>query len=372
MMFRPASPCPGARTACPRVRRRHAAALLLAGALGLAGAPGARAATTVSAQVRTAALQRGELTRTVDAVGSVRSAAGHTLLISFERPVRIEQVLVEAGQAVRRGQALLVVGGTAAGRATAARLRTALRSARAELRRVRDLTHRQLATRAQLDAARKNVADARAALAAARVQGLGRSSQRVRAAFDGVVEQVAVDPGTQLAAGSTALRLAPRSDLQAVVGLAPDAARRLRRGMSARVRPVFEPQLQARATVLQVAARVDPASGRVDVYLALPASATWALPGLAVQARLPLRSWHGWVVPRQAVLRDAAGRAYVFQDDHGRARRVDVRVRADAGERSVVAGPLQAAQPLVVVGNYELRDGMALRSAAPAAAARAR
>ena len=346
--------------------RARAAAWLLPLALWLPLAlPTARAAQaepTLSALVRVQALRQGELTRSVDAVGSVHTASGRTLQLSLARAVVVRRVWVRAGQAVRRGQALIEVAGSAADRAAYLHARDALRYARADRRPLRALARKQLATRAQLDAARKAVGDAAAALAAARAQGLGTPVQTLDAPFDGVVDTVPAAPGARLAAGAVALSLAPSAGLQAVVGVDPRQAAQLRPGASVELHAVFDPRLRARATLLAVAARVDPATGRVDAELALPASARWPLPGLAVQARLPLRTWRGWVVPRRAVLRDASGQAYVFQDDHGRARRVDVAIDAEQGERSVIAGPLRPALPLVVLGNYELHDGMALRT----------
>ncbi|MCQ4438005.1 hypothetical protein NO135_23665, partial [Clostridioides difficile] len=56
--------------------------------------------------------------------------------------------------------------------------------------------------------------------------------------------------------------------------------------------------------------------------------------------------------------------AYVFQvtPKHA-AHRVDVAVRVESGDRYGVDGPLNAAEPLVSTGNYELQDGMAVRLA---------
>lgn len=69
------------------------------------------------------------------------------------------------------------------------------------------------------------------------------------------------------------------------------------------------------------------------------------------------------VVPRAAVLSDRKG-TYVFQvTPKHTAQRVDVVVRVESGNRYGVDGPLDAAEPLVVTGNYELRNGMAVRMA---------
>ncbi len=336
--------------------------------------PARAAAPAVSALVRVQPLRRGTLSSRIQALGRVTAASERTRAISFARPVRVLRVEVRPGEVVRRGQPLLLVAGVAGSDAAYLQARHAVRYAKSALRRLRQLQAQQLATRSQLDAAEKALADARARLAAARAQGLGAGAQRATAPFDAVVDSLAALPGAQLAAGAAALTLAPRDGLQAVVGVPPAQALRLRVGGAASLRPVFGGHAVA-ATILAVAGRIDPASGRVAVTLAIAPRSPRLLPGEAVQADLPLQSWNGWVIPRQAVLRDPRGQSFVFQDAQGKARRIEVTVEAGEGERSVVSGALDPAWPLVVLGNYELRDGMALRvqrGAAAAAAAAAR
>ncbi|NLZ42091.1 MAG: transporter [Comamonadaceae bacterium] len=84
------------------------------------------------------------------------------------------------------------------------------------------------------------------------------------------------------------------------------------------------------------------------------------MPGEPVRGAITARGASHWIVPRAALLRDARG-AYVYQVDRGRARRVDVELRVDDGKRLGVDGPLDVGQPLVVQGNYQLADGMAVR-----------
>ena len=47
------------------------------------------------------------------------------------------------------------------------------------------------------------------------------------------------------------------------------------------------------------------------------------------------------------------------------AKKVPVRVLVAGGARDVVDGPLNAASPVVLAGNYQLDDGMRVRVAAP-------
>ncbi|MDE1929366.1 MAG: HlyD family efflux transporter periplasmic adaptor subunit, partial [Burkholderiales bacterium] len=178
---------------------------------------------------------------------------------------------------------------------------------------------------------------------------------------DAVVTAVLATPGSMLAAGSPALMLAPLGRAELVVGVPPDVAQALRPGQSAIVRATFDGQRKAQARVASIGGMVDAQTHLVDVVLDGPALASGWMPGTAIEARLALDAWSGWVVPRQAVLRDASGQAYVFQDDHGRALRVAVTLAIDTPERSGITGALHPDLPLVVRGNYELADGMALK-----------
>jgi hypothetical protein len=63
------------------------------------------------------------------------------------------------------------------------------------------------------------------------------------------------------------------------------------------------------------------------------------------------------------VLTDAGG-AYIFQVSGGKARRVNVVQGAESQGMIPISGPLDAKLPIVVLGNYELQDGMSVREGA--------
>jgi hypothetical protein len=68
-------------------------------------------------------------------------------------------------------------------------------------------------------------------------------------------------------------------------------------------------------------------------------------------------------VPHDALLSDEQG-DYVFQVRDGKARRVAVKRGLDAGGLVAVEGLADTRAPVVVEGNYELEDGMAVRESA--------
>jgi hypothetical protein len=82
---------------------------------------------------------------------------------------------------------------------------------------------------------------------------------------------------------------------------------------------------------------------------------------MRVQAAIEIGRHQAWAVPRQAVLNDEGG-AFLYQVANGHARRVAVRTLTENDQQYGVEGALAANLPVVVLGNYELKDGMAVRT----------
>jgi multidrug efflux pump subunit AcrA (membrane-fusion protein) len=64
------------------------------------------------------------------------------------------------------------------------------------------------------------------------------------------------------------------------------------------------------------------------------------------------------------VLQDESGKPYAYVVAGGKAARVELKTGQDDGKRVEVLEGLKAGQQVVVEGNYELEDGMAVHPAA--------
>jgi multidrug efflux pump subunit AcrA (membrane-fusion protein) len=85
-------------------------------------------------------------------------------------------------------------------------------------------------------------------------------------------------------------------------------------------------------------------------------------PGAAVSAQIETGTGKPVLgVPRDAVLYQG-GKAYVFVVQSGKAVRQWVEVGEDDGERIEIRSGLAANASVVVLGNYELQDGMAVKA----------
>jgi len=264
---------------------------------------------------------------------------------------------VSIGQEVKKGAPLLEFKTGADAGLAYQQARQAVEFAKSEVTRNEQLVSQQLATQSQLAAAKKALADAKAALRAQEKIGAGHSSEKVTAPFDGVVVAIQAAQGDRLAAGAPVLQLARLGVQRVQLGIEPEEVGQLRPGLAVTVIPVFNAERKALGRVEQVSGMINPQTQFVDVLVDVPGSGL--LPGTRVRAEIELSRRAMWVVPRSAVLSDDEG-AYIFQVREGKARRVNVRTDLEREGLVAVEGEFDTSAPVVSLGNYELSDGMAV------------
>lgn len=355
------------------MQRRHTAlcatslctvSLLLAACSGNSGGNAATdAGASNSVQVQTVQVRRQALDETLTLYGQVVHDTGAVENISFASPVLVSRLLVRAGEPVKRNQVLLEVVTDPNASGAFVQAQTALDLAQGELQRTRELANEKLATQSQLAAARKELSDAQTALAVQRKLGAAPGTQKVRASRAGMVSSLSVQQGDRVAAGITALQVSGAGAQHALLGAEPGDVALLVPGMEVRLTPVFGGAPVA-ARISQVFGVIDPQTQLMDVSVRIDSKgkARALTPSLKVRGDIVLRSPTLFMLPRAAVLTDTNG-AYLFQVADGHARRVGVQMRIETADRVGVDGPVDPKLPVVVSGNYELDDGVPVRSA---------
>lgn len=339
-----------------------AAAALLLAACGQSGDDESTAADASGvALVTTVMPHRQTFHDEVSAWGSAQPDPQRARSISLAHGGQVTRVLVSVGQSVARGQALMVVAPDPAARAAYQQAQSALVLATGELQRTGQLAAQHLATQSQLATARKALADAQAMLAAQQALGGGAAAETVTAPDAGVVTALTAQLGERFAANTPLLGFMPAHALIATLGIEPGAGMALRAGMPVRVRAVYGAGQVYAAKLTLVGRTLDPQSHLLPAQAVLPAAAGADLAvGSALTAVVERDSYTAWAVPRAAVLQGAQG-DYLFQLDHGKAHRVEVRLRHPAGDTVGVEGKLDAGLPVIVQGAYEVDDGAAVR-----------
>lgn len=319
-------------------------------------------AASASVLVQEATVQQRTLDDVLHVYGQVRPDPAHVQVLAALGASLVRTVQVTVGQRVVSGQSLLAVEAAPQARRDYAQAQAQWRDARTALAQTRALYRQQLATRAQLAAAEQAQASAVAALRALQAQGAAGGMHALHAAGAGIVTRIDVAPGTRVQAGQPLLVLAGQDALQVRLGLEPQDVSRVRTGMPVRLQPVFG-GAPLEASIERVAAAVDPATHLVDAVAGLSGRQADALvAGTWMKGAIRLSAQRTLAVPRSAVLSDAHG-TYVFVVVDGHARRVPVQGGIVQDGWMAVRGTLAAGQRVVTAGNYELRTGMAVRTA---------
>ena len=327
-----------------------------------AAEPAAEKPDDASVLVKVQPVARQAQASTLDVFGEI--ATGKPESLSFPQPGQLLQLAVVPGQIVRRGDPVAVIGTDPATVAAYTQAANAVGFAQRELKRQQELMKLQLATQSQVDAARKQVEDSQALLSAQARLGGAHASVTLSAPFDAVVAALPVAQGDRIVAGAPVVQLGPIAHARALLAIEPARSAGLKPGMTVTIKPLLDGAAPIDARLSEVGGMVDPKTQTVTAIAELPAGQAAHLPaGTRVEAAIRLGEHEAWGVPRQAVLSDDQG-GYLFQAANGIARRVAVKVLGEDAQTYGVEGRLDPKLPVVVLGNYELRDGMRVREAA--------
>jgi RND family efflux transporter MFP subunit len=328
--------------------------------LGCQGAPPAPAAAPApTAVVKTQPLQQRNLTDSLTAFGEVTT--GQVVAITFPRAGQVSRLLVVPGQRVKPGTPLTTLASDPTAKLAYTQAVSALDLARGELRRNEELFALQLATQSQVDTARKALHDAEANVETQHQLGGDVGVATVAAPFDGVVTAVAVAQGDRIQPGAAILQLGHTDVLRVRLGIEPADSHLVRAGLPLTLSPVDDPSKSASATIAESQGLVDPKTQLVDAVAEVPAArASFLVPGMHVRAAIKVGQHLSWAVPRAAVLTDPAG-AYIFQVSGGKAHRVNVTSGGESQGLVAISGSIDPHLPVVILGNYELQEGMQVK-----------
>jgi len=348
------------------IRPRSAAPLIF---LTLAACSAGKAAPPAAPLVRTLVVGQTDAAP-LRYTGVVRARIESDL--GFRVGGKIVERLVDPGQRVRRGQALMRLDVTDLGLAASAaadRLRAAQAEATraaAEEARLRRLVEAGAVSRSAYEVALAAAQSATANLSAARAGADEATNQRGYATLladaDGVVTDVLAQPGQVVGAGAPVVRLARAGDREAAVAVPETQVATLPRVGHA---VLYGSDGPLAARLREVAGAADPLTRTYDARFALADS---NLPlGATVTVELPRAGASRLAVPLPS-LHDGGSGPGVWVVKAGRVtfRRVQV---AALGEEtaSIAPGALAPGDRIVALGAQLLREGQAVRAAAAVA-----
>lgn len=313
------------------------------------------------AQVQVSTLAKEPIGRTLTAYGAVESSAGGARTVAVAYDCLVRAVASTTGARVAAGDLLLSVDPTPDARLQMDSARGVAALAERSLASVRQRYDLRLVTDDDLRTAEQADQDARLKMESLERRGLGNSAGRLTAPVAGIVVKLDAQPGVMVPAGTPVAVIAGSDRLEARIGIEPSDAAAVKPGQKVVLSAVNRPGAEKMETVVgAIGAVADAASGSLDVRVPLPERNSW-LPGERVQADIEVERKIAWVVPRSAVLPEGE-QEVLYTVKSGKALKHTVHVGIfSGGEVEVSGSDLEAGDSVVVQGNYELSDGMAVQ-----------
>jgi len=264
-------------------------------------------------------------------------------------------VLVEEGQVVRAGQALV--------RLDPDRLRLQVAQAEAQMRklennyrRAQQLVEQQMISANDVDQIKYDLENARAFYRAA---ALELSYTTVTAPISGVVASRSIKTGNFVQINTPIIRIVDQSRLEATLNVPERELSTLKAGLPIALAVDALPGKVFQGTVDRIAPVVDSGSGTFRVVGSF-ASDGVLQPGMFGRIRIDYdQRANALVVPRVALLDDGDPAVFAVRD--GKAARVPVKVGYVDGEWIEVREGLKAGEQVVTAGKVALREGSAVQ-----------
>ncbi len=317
------------------------------------------------AQVETVKLHKGEIKETFTAYGVVLPLPEKLMTISVPYTSQVNKMLVNQGQSVQQGDALLSLKPSASAmlqlRQAQKELAAALRDNQLLLERIR----LKLATRQNMVTSRLRVEQARVMIKNLVDQGISKE-QHIRAQNAGIIYLVSVQQGQIVPAGAPLLQLVDHNQWIVRLGIEPEDYNHLQVGQQVLITPVNTPVSEpVKGHIEIITDQIDPITRLLNVFVR-PALNQTLLINDFVEGQIIISTVNTLLVPRQAVLPDNGDYSlFTVENGHAVKHKVQVGLENDT-QVELIAADLQVQDEVVVLGNYELEPGMAV-SATPAA-----
>lgn len=337
-----------------------------------ADAGAARAALTVTVT----SLESASWPRTISADGSI--AAWQEAIIGAETSgLRLQQVLVNVGDTVRRGQVLAefrqdtVRAEAAATRAAVAEAQAALAEAQANAERARQLQPQGFMSAQQVQQALTVEQTARARVEAQKarlaVDDLRLSQTRVLAPDDGVISARPATVGSVVQPGQELFRLIRQGRLEWRGEVPQVDLERVQPGQPVSLTLTGGTTLDGK--VRTVAPTLNPGNRLGLVYVDVPSGGV-ARAGMFATGRIELGATPAQTLPQSAVLLREGFHLVYTVGPGNRLRAVKIDVGRRVGDRIEVRGGLKPEDRVVVSGGAFLSEGDLVKVVASAPAAR--
>lgn len=308
-------------------------------------------ATVPAIPVVTSSAEMRLVARRVEAVGTTLSRRAIEIVPLASG--RVEEIAFEPGQFVEAGDVLVRLDDDIE-RADLAEAEAKLQQTVLALRRARALREKNAVPEATVDQLVAEEASGRAEVDRARRRLADRT---VRAPFAGVVGLRRVDLGARVDENTVLTTLDDRSEMEIEFSLTESFYGQIYPGQPVVATSVAFPGRSFEGTVATIDSRVDPTSRAFKVRARLPNPDLTLPAGMFMHVAVALESRDAIMIPEEAVVVQGSRTfVYVVEDGRAKVRLIEVGHR-EPGFVEAVKG-LAAGETVVVRGTERLRDGI--------------
>ncbi len=330
-----------------------------------AGAPETQATKSSSApnapvaRVDVAPVKETIIAEKINVFGTISVAPSRRQIISVPYECKVLRVLTVSGEGVFPGQILLEIGPSPSVQLQFAQAQITAQTAAQELKQTQQRYELKLATQQELGRAQQAADAAALNLQTLKEQAPG-ATNAIRSDLAGFATKVDVGEGQIVAPGAALIEFSPTAHMEARLGVDPSLASALFTNEPVRIFAVYSPQSsEVEGRIRFLARNVDPLTRLLGLFVSIESSGGF-LVGDYVRGEIAGIGHKALVVPRTAVLKQG-GREILFTvTDHRAVEHfVQTGIETDR-EVELIGGDLHPGELVVVRGNYELGDGMAV------------
>ena len=312
------------------------------------------------ALVKTVPIKEGTITENIILYGVTIPAPGALATLSIPFESRVRNVMVSDGQKVSPGDTLVEIEPSPDTYLQLEQAQNTTEAAKQSYEHFRRLFDLKLATNDQLLQAKQAFEQSRLNLESLKKRGIG-SLQKIKANDAGLISKVLVQEGAIVPAGSTLVEIVVQNRLEVRLGVEPEDINQVQPNQEVLLSRVnVQKSNKLTGKVRKISSSVNPDTRLVDVFVSLTSPSEFLLDEY-VLGEITVASSRGLVVPRSTVLPED-GSYTLFTIKDGRAKKHTVQIGLEDGKDvEVIGSGFLPGDPVVILGNYELKDGMAVK-----------
>lgn len=313
--------------------------------------------------VAVAAAETGQIARPLVVEGTI--AARSEVKILPKMSGRVLEVLIDEGSAVKAGQVLAKIESPELEwqlQQQKAALLTAqanLSNAKSNLDRMRTLVEEGAISQQQFESAETQVKVADAQVkqlkAAIRLIETQQQNATVTSPISGVVIERTAEVGVMAMPSAPLFTIAQAGPLELQVSVPEQELAALKVGAPVVVESAAFPGQTFSGKVREVSPAVDPQTRQIRAKIDLGTSNVLKV-GMFVRGTIQTESRQSLVLPTAAIQAEGA-QAFVYIDENGKAKRVNIQTGIRDGSKVEVVSGLSAGAPVVIEGGAFLKDG---------------